>query len=209
MTIPALNVRCFICEKRREVYIESAEVLGLKVVPLVYRNPLRLSSRGLGELLQRIEADVQNKKIKAEKVYIGIGGTATIDMGIGMMSEMGLKLFDASGKELSVIPENYYLADEFNYQPSKFSFELIPVIDVTNTLFGERGGIQVFGIQKGVNKKNISVMEKSFNHLLKLFENKDLEVLTNSLSGAGGGIPAAFQIFYKTGLLNSSEFIEI
>ncbi len=52
------------CEKRREVYIESAEVLGLKVVPSFYRNPLKLTSKGLGELLLKIETDVQNKKIK-------------------------------------------------------------------------------------------------------------------------------------------------
>jgi glycerate kinase len=196
------------CENRKEVYIESAEVLGLKVVPLPLRNPLKLTSRGLGELLWKIESDIQSCKIQAERVYIGIGGTATIDMGLGMMSELGLKLLDTQGENINVIPNNFHLAKAIEYQPAKFSFELIPVVDVNNPLLGHQGGIRVFGSQKNANEKMISIIEDNFNHLLKLFENNELSVSFNTLSGAGGGIPAAFQIFYRTSLLQASEFIK-
>ncbi len=54
----------------------------------------------------------KTRKLKSEKVYIGIGGTATIDMGMGMMSELGLKLLDSDGKRFSVIPDNFHLAKE-------------------------------------------------------------------------------------------------
>ncbi len=195
------------CEKRKEIYIESAEVLGLKVVPSFYRNPLKLTSRGLGKLLLKIESDVQSRKIKAEKVYIGIGGTATIDMGMGMMAELGMKLLDSKGNYFSVIPANFHFVNAIDYRPIKFSFELIPVVDVTNPLLGPQGGIRVFGAQKNANETMISNLEEDFNHLLNIFENNHLVVSSNTLSGAGGGISAAFQIFYKTGLLNSSEFI--
>lgn len=196
------------CEKRKEVYIEAAEVLGLKVVPLPYRNPLKLTSRGLGELLLKIETDVRSKRIKVERVNIGIGGTATIDMGMGMMTELGLKLLNLKGENINVIPDIFQLAETIEYKPTKFSFELVPVIDVNNPLLGPGGGIQVFGAQKNANKQMISVLEENFNHLLKLLEFKDLLASSKNLSGAGGGIPAAFQIFYKTSLLQSSEFIK-
>ncbi|HSW55164.1 MAG TPA: glycerate kinase [Ignavibacteriaceae bacterium] len=196
------------CEKRRELYIESAEVLGLKVVPLVFRNPLELTSKGLGQLLLQIEQGIKRTKIKVEKVYIGIGGTATIDMGMGMMSVLGLKLMDLSGREISVLPENYNTVMDMDYEQIKFSFELIPVNDVTNPLLGEQGGIRIFGNQKNADNKMISILENNFNHLLKLFENNALMVFSNSLSGAGGGIPAALQIFYRTNLLQSSDFIK-
>jgi glycerate kinase len=196
------------CESRKKIYIESADVLGLKVVPISYRNPLKLSSKGLGELLLKIEEDIKKGKVVVEKVYIGIGGTATIDMGIGMMAELGLKLLDSSDNELSVIPDNFLFAKSIDYKQIKFSFEIIPVIDVTNPLFGSVGGIRVFGKQKGVTEPAITVLEKSFNHLLNLFENNKLEVSSNNLFGAGGGIPAAFQIFYKTDIIHSSEFIK-
>lgn len=195
------------CEKRRELYIESAEVLGLKVVPLEFRNPLKLTSKGLGQLLLQIEHDARSRKIKVEKTYIGIGGTATIDMGIGMMSILGLRLMDSTGREIPVLPENYNTVIDIDYEQIKFSFELIPVIDVTNPLLGEQGGIRIFGKQKSADDKMISILENNFNYLLKLFENNSLMVSSNSLSGAGGGIPAALQIFYRTNLLQSSEFI--
>ncbi len=196
------------CENRKEIYIESAEVLGLKVVPLQYRNPLKLSSNGSGELLKKIEQDVQIKRIKVDKVFIGIGGTATIDMGVGMMSELGLKLLDSTNAELRVLPENFLAVRTIEYKPFNFSFEVIPVVDVTNPLVGERGGVKMFGRQKGAEDKAISILENSFNHLLKLFENNRLQFSHKKLSGAGGGLPAAFQIFYTKPLLYSSEFIQ-
>jgi glycerate kinase len=197
------------CEKRSELYIESAEVLGIKVVPKEFRNPLQLTSKGLGQLLLQIEQDIQSTNIKVEKVYIGIGGTATIDMGIGMMSILGLKLMDLTGREIPVLPENYNKIIDVDYEHIKFSFELIPVIDVSNQLLGKHGGIRIFGKQKNADDKMISILENNFNHLLKLFGNNGLMVSPNSLSGAGGGIPASLQIFYRTNLLQSSEFIKV
>ena len=139
------------CDKKRAVYIESAEVLGLKVVPSFYRNPLKLTSKGLGELLLKIETDVQNQKINIEKVFIGIGGTATIDMGMGMMAELGLNLLDSDGSRFSVIPNNFHLTKQINFNPVKFPFELVPIVDVTNPLLGPTGGIRTFGPQKNAD----------------------------------------------------------
>ena len=196
------------CENRKEIYIESAEVLGLKVVSLTNRNPLKLTSKGLGQLLKKIEQDVQLNRIKVHKTFIGIGGTATIDMGVGMMSELGLNLLDSTNAELGLLPENFPAVQTIEYKRFNFSFEVIPVVDVTNPLVGDRGGVKVFGRQKGAEGKAISILENSFNHLLKLFENNRLQFSHKELSGAGGGLPAAFQIFYTKPLLYSSEFIQ-
>ncbi len=196
------------CENRKEVYIESAEVLGLKVVPLAYRNPLRLSSKGLGELLLKIEEDIQHNILDVRKVFIGIGGTTTVDMGVGMMSKLGLMLLDSDGAELSVLPENFHAVQAIEYRPFNFSFDIEPVVDVTNPLFGIQGGVGVFGKQKGANDNTISILEEGFIHLLNLLENNGLQLSYNELSGAGGGIPAAIQIFYNKPLLYSSEFIQ-
>jgi len=196
------------CKDSKHIYIESAEVLGLKVVPSQFRNPLKLTSKGLGELLLKIETDVQNQKIDIESVYIGIGGTATIDMGIGMMAELGLELLDSNGGRFDVIPNNFHLVQEIEYNPIKLSFVLVPVVDVTNPLLGPMGGIRVFAKQKNADENMIFILEDKFSYLLNLFYNTELMVSSNNLSGAGGGIPAALQIFYRTNLLHSSEFIK-
>ena len=155
-------------ESKKEIYIESAEVLGLKKVPFQFRNPLKLSSKGLGELLLKIEEEIKHRKLNVEKVYLGIGGTATIDLGLGMMSKLGLKLFDTSGKELNVLPENFSIIESIDYNPYKFPFKIIPIIDVTNPLLGNNGGLRTFGKQKGADDKVISYLEKSFNHVINL-----------------------------------------
>ena len=195
------------CEEREEVYIESAEVLGLKKVPTAYRNPLKLSSKGLGEILIKLEDDVRQKNIQVKKVLIGIGGTSTIDMGMGMMSILGLSVYDSSGVKLDMLPQNFQQVDKFRFEPMTFSFEVIPVLDVVNPLFGSDNGIRTYGRQKNASEQDILYLEKSFNHLVSLFINSDLGISSTKLSGAGGGIPAALQLFYNSSLLFSEEFI--
>lgn len=196
------------CEKRKEIYIESANVLGLKLVPMYNRKPLRLTSKGLGELLKQIQSDIQHSRFDVSKVFLGVGGTATIDMGIGMMGELGLKLLNESAMEINMLPENFSLVRSILYQPVKFSFKLIPVIDVTNPLLGLNGCVRVYGPQKNADEKTIQIIEENFNHLINTLQNNGLTILNNSLSGAGGGIPAAFQIFYNSNLMLASDFIE-
>ncbi len=207
MTILLLNVRYCTCRDTNHIYIESAEILGLKVVAPDYRNPLKLSSKGLGELLVKIDDDVKENKIVVNKIFLGIGGTATIDLGTGMMGELGLDLFDDKGFNLSVLPAIYSKVRSIKYKPNNISFDIIPVVDVKNSLLGNGGGIQVFGRQKGANQKALTVIEDGFSNILKLLKNNDLQFSYNQLSGAGGGIPAAFQIFFNSQLLNSKEFI--
>ena len=196
------------CEERKEIYIESAEVLGLKRVPTFYRNPLKLTSKGLGELLQKIEGDIQRKLLSVQKLYVGIGGTATIEMGLGMMSELGLRFLDSTKGEINVLPVNFQSVQAIEYKPFNFSFEIIPVVDVNSPLLGKQGGVSLFGKQKGADDNTILFHENGFDHMLKVFKNNGLQFSYYELSGAGGGIPAVFQIFYNLPLLYSSEFVE-
>lgn len=195
------------CHERREIYIESAEVLGLKVILKHFRNPLKLSSKGLGELLLKINEEIEQKKISVNKVFIGIGGTATIDMGMGMMSELGLKFYDSLYNRLTVIPENYLDVSGVEYSPIDLPYEIIPIVDVDNPLMGDDSGILVYGKQKGADEMMISLLIKGFNHLLNLLKNNSLVYITQSLSGAGGGIPAAIQLFYDSSVIKSKDFL--
>ena len=81
------------------------------------------------------------------------------------------------------------------------------MIDVNNPLLGEYNGIQTYGPQKGANENSIILLMNYFNHLINLLENKKLSISSQSLSGAGGGIPASLQIFYNTPLYSSQDFI--
>jgi glycerate kinase len=71
------------------VVLDSAEAIGLPLVGVDARDPLRATTRGLGELLLAVLAD------RPREVLVGVGGTATVDGGTGMREVVGDALREA------------------------------------------------------------------------------------------------------------------
>ena len=192
--------------KNKTMYIESAEVLGLKKIPQSKRHPLKLSSKGFGDLLQLIIQDTEELKYDIEKIIIGIGGTGTMDLGLGMCSQFGLKLFDSSGYELNVLPENFPEVNdiEFKRPVLPFTFEL--VLDVNNSLLGKTGGV-IFGHQKGASDSELKIIESGWNKIVKLLDNNLLMDASKEISGAGGGLLLGFSLLSNVFRNPASKFI--
>lgn len=74
--------------------MEMAEASGLMLVPKEKRNPLLTSTMGTGEMIARAMED------GARKIFLGIGGSATCDGGMGAMEALGFRFLDKEGKEL-------------------------------------------------------------------------------------------------------------
>jgi glycerate kinase len=66
--------------------VDSAEAIGLPLVGAKERDPLRASTRGLGELLLAILAE------QPRELLVGVGGTATVDGGAGLRQIVGAEL---------------------------------------------------------------------------------------------------------------------
>jgi glycerate kinase len=79
--------------------IEMANVSGLRLLGSNELNPLRASSFGTGEQI-RIALDRG-----VNKIVIGMGGSATVDGGIGILRALGIRFLNEAGKELLNIPE--------------------------------------------------------------------------------------------------------
>ena len=180
--------------KRKSVYIESAKILGLEMIPVSERRQLELSSKGMGELLFHLKKLKEEESLEIEKVIIGIGGTGTSDLGIGCAGFFGLKLFDANEKPLKLIPENFYKAEKISLPKVNLPFEIGIVIDVDNPLLGEKGAAKVYAKQKGASSEEINIIEKGFVKILNLMKIRKAEI--SKLSGAGrrtcGGIEFIF-----------------
>ena len=194
-------------EKKRRVYIESANVLGLKVIPKDKRQPVYLSSKGLGELLFILYNEVLEGNILLDEVVIGIGGTGTNDLGLGMCSHFGLKIFDNMNHELGIIPKNFYNAEKIFWDKTILPFKIKVITDVDNPLLGENGATTVFGKQKGLLDKEIISIEKGFNKIYNLLEYNKLCDSSKKLSGAGGGLAAGLSIFFNAEIVQSFKFI--
>ena len=192
--------------KSRTLYIESAEVLGLKRIPLTKRQPLSLNSKGLGDLLLLIKEDIEQLKFEANKVIIGVGGTGTMDLGLGMCSRFGLKLFNSYGSELEVFPEYFYEASEIDFEPAKLHFDIEIILDVDNPLLGVGGGI-IYGKQKGASNTELEIIESGWNKIVNILNKNKLTDITKELSGAGGGLPVGLGLFQNSVEKQANDFI--
>ena len=169
--------------------IEMAECSGLTLVPIDKRNPLNTTTFGLGEII------LDAVKNSARKFLIGIGGSATNDCGIGMLSALshGKILF---GKDLENIEPN------FDLDPVLKQCEFKIACDVDNPLTGENGCSAVYGPQKGATPEIVQTMDL----WIKNFADK---ITTDSKSGDGaaGGLGFAFRTFLNAELIPGIDLV--
>ena len=133
--------------------------------------------------------------------------SATIDMGLGACSALGFKLFGEKNKELTVIPKNFHKVKSVEWEQLKLPFTLSCILDVNNPLFGEKGGIKIYGKQKGASKNEINIIEKGMGNILQLISKRLVIKKDLFLSGAGGGIPAGLKLFFGSKDVSAEEFI--
>ncbi len=190
-------------KSERRVFIESAKVLGLNLIPPSKRNPLLLSSVGLGEILFGL---ANQKELHVEEVLIGIGGTGTNDLAIGALQVLGLEFADGSKEKINALPENFNLIEEIVNYPKPLPFKIKLIADVENPLLGENGATRIYGPQKGIKEEEFEIFEKGFEKIISLA--KVSESRKSVLSGAGGGLAAGFQIFYDAELIPAESFIK-
>ncbi len=189
----------------KTLFIESAEVLGLKIIPQEFRKPMVLSSRGMGDLLLQIYDSVNDGIMDVEKVVIGVGGTGTNDLGMGMMEAFGLEFYDKNDSKLEILPKNFAKVVKIIVPEVVLPFRIETIIDVENPLLGIEGACLEFSEQKGATDDEAVEMEKGFVHLLSELEIDD--EVQNKLSGAGGGLSAALNLFFNAEGKFATRFI--
>ncbi|MCL4547723.1 MAG: glycerate kinase [Bacteroidetes bacterium] len=189
----------------RTIFIESAEIFGLKIIPDEFRNPIQISSKGLGELLLQLYDSAENGIMDIENVIIGIGGTGINDLGMGMMEVFGLEFYDRKDNQLEVLPKNFLQVEKIVVPEVNFPFHIEMIIDVENPLLGINGASLTFAEQKGATDEEAKQMEKGFAHILDELEVD--EVTQEGLSGAGGGIAAALKLFFNAEETFADKFV--
>ena len=183
--------------------IEMADAAGLPMVPVEKRNPLQTTTYGLGELiLQAIDAGCR-------EFIIGIGGSATNDCGLGMLTALGWKFLKDDGTPAGICGGN--LAEVAAIDGSRVDARLKEcrfriACDVTNPLYGSQGCSVVFGPQKGATPEIVKAMDESIHRFADLAE-KELGNVGAAVPGAGaaGGLGFAFRTFLGGELTPGTE----
>lgn len=204
--------KVLIDETTEELFIESAEVIGLRKLPLHLRQPMHLNSYALGNLIKEvIEARNASRLNHFNKIIIGIGGTATIDFGLGAVEALGVKFFDKNKNSIKPVPENFLTIDDLSFSDFQFSLlkdvKISCIADVDTPLLGSSSAIELYGYQKGANKEEIDKIKKGIEHLAKLLFEKKIVTDIAALNGAGGGLAAGLNIFLKAEIIPSKNFI--
>ena len=157
--------------------IESAAACGLTLLSKEERNPLIATTKGLGELiLAAIDKGCR-------RFLIGLGGSATNDGGMGMIS-----------------------ADGFLERARGLSFTV--ACDVDTPYIGAHGASRVFGPQKGASEEDVEILEERLRgYALKILADTGIDVSDMAGAGAAGGLGGAFRAYLGAELKRGVDLV--
>ena len=189
--------------------MEMSQASGITLVSPEERNPLKTSSYDVGEMI----LDAYHKGCR--RFLIGIGGSATNDGGIGMLSALGFRFTKENGEEIRPCGEG--LKDLARIENASVPEGLLQGLlhcsfqiacDVENPLYGENGASLIYGFQKGGNKELLSQMDlwmKRYSELVKEYNPAANPEAPGS--GAAGGLGFAFRSFLQGELKSGVSLI--
>jgi glycerate kinase len=186
-------------------FIEMAAASGITLISVSERNPMHTTTYGVGELIK----DAIQKGIR--DFVIGIGGSATNDGGIGMLSALGFEFLDTNGKDVSLGAKGLENLSEIRTDKAleelkNCTFKV--ACDVNNPLCGEKGCSAVFAPQKGATPEMIKDMDgwlKSYAKIAKTVSDRADENLPGA--GAAGGLGFAFATFLNSELKSGIKIV--
>lgn len=176
-------------------YIESATVVGIGQIPEVSLDIMTSSAYGLGLLI----ADAIQKGYNP--IYLGLGGTATHDLGLSIIQALGAKFYNENTL-LNAPLRPSDLAKITAFSVNKQPIHITLLTDVSSPLCGEFGAANLFAKQKGANNAQIATLETQGKRLLSLFGMQDQPGF-----GAAGGMALGLRALCDVDIKSGAEFL--
>jgi len=187
--------------------VESAAACGLHLVPEQQRTPMVTTTFGVGELLQAVV------DAGARRVLLGLGGSATVDAGLGALTGLGYRLREADGSGLKVGGgELHRLASiEVDWAPDLTHVEVELLADVETRL---ADAARVFGPQKGAGPAEVEQLTAGLAHVAEVMA-RDLPhgagcaqlPGSGAAGGLGFGLAAALGARFVPGAARVAELV--
>ena len=189
----------------RTVIMEMAEASGLTLLRGEERDPMKTSTYGFGELI----ADAIGKGYR--DFVIGIGGSATNDGGIGMLTALGFEFKDEGGAPVLLGARglrDLASIETENAIPALSECCFTVASDVKNPLCGRYGCSAVFAPQKGATPDDVAVMDAWLSRYAALTaERLGKDVSSCEGSGAAGGVGFALRAYLNATLRSGAETV--
>jgi glycerate kinase len=189
---------------RRTAVVETASAAGLLQVPSGLRDPMRTTTFGVGRL---IAAAVRRG---ARRVVVTLGGSATVDAGLGMAVALGARLLDSSGRPVPPGGRGLLALASADVRPVRKALAGATVVgasDVFSPLLGPRGA-RLYMPQKGATPRQVALLEKGLARFARIAA-RDLKVRVARLPGAGsaGGLGAGLAAFTRARLVSGADLV--
>jgi glycerate kinase len=175
--------------------MEMASASGIELVPHDQLNPMKATTYGTGELLRHLLFTGHTS------IVMGIGGSATVDGGIGMAQALGYRFLDAQGADTRVLEEIHSI-DSSGAVAELACANIRVACDVTNPLTGSNGAASVFGPQKGATPEMIPVLDAGLANL-----QKQAGVDGAPGDGAAGGLGFGLRAFCNAEIVSGAMLI--
>lgn len=185
--LPEAVLRRLGCEHDgRLALIEMAAASGLALLRQDERDVWRAHTGGTGELIAAAVA----RGVKG--ILLGVGGSATHDLGLGALGVLGLELLDTEGRRVEgAAPAEWPRVASVNAERLRALPPVWIACDVTNPLLGPRGAATVYAPQKGLKPEALAKLEAESARLAGLLcasRGVAAELAERPGAGAAGGI---------------------
>jgi len=171
--------------------IESARLIGPNVPDMQCDVFERGSKRVGAALLSALDAGVQD-------IRIALGGSATVDGGLGLLTRLGCCVTDHAGAPVSADLHGMMQAvrvDQRDLDPRLNNVQITLLSDVQNPLCGSRGAVHVYGSQKGIQDNRLSEVESAMQRWASLCEQAfGISSMHDAGAGAAGGLGFALKL---------------
>ncbi|HKJ92692.1 MAG TPA: glycerate kinase, partial [Longimicrobiales bacterium] len=182
--------------------VETADANGLHLVPADRRDPMRTTTTGVGELLLAAAAG------SPARIVVGVGGSATVDGGIGMAQALGWRLLDADDRPVGPGGDGLLALDAVAAPEPPRALPPITVLrDVRNPLLGPHGAAAVYGPQKGASPEDVRRLEAGLARLADHWRALGRDVREHAGAGAAGGLGAALEAFLGATLTDGASWV--
>ena len=182
--------------------VEMAAASGLELLTAEQLNPLRTTTYGTGELIAGAA------RHGAQNILLAVGGSATVDGGIGAAAALGWSFLDSNGRSVALSGGGLDAITDIR-RPRNFHLPPVEVLcDVDNPLCGEHGAARVYGPQKGASAEMVEHLERGLAHLAGIVRTEfGIEIDDLPGAGAAGGLAAGAVAFMDATIVSGIETV--
>ncbi|MFV0481211.1 MAG: glycerate kinase [Campylobacteraceae bacterium] len=188
-----------------DAIIEMALSSGLPLLKEWEKNALKATTYGLGELI------LKALDFKCKNIFLGLGGSATNDAGVGMMQALGASFLDKNGDKIGfggVELSKICKIDLTKLDKRLKSVTFTIISDVNNPLCGKNGASAIYGPQKGASTEDVKILDKNLSHFADIVASLGYADKREMVgTGAAGGVAFPMINFLNTNIKSGIDVV--